>query len=268
VGLLTVILDDNQLWFAGIVAEVAIVALLIYRRVWRTLPVFCILCAWGLISDAGNYVVQKYFPQSYTTVYLIETIVDSALEFSVLVELAWSVLRPIRASLTRKALIVVAVLIVAAGAAVWPFSGILNLGKFPAVWQNLVHIQQTASFLRVLFFLVLAGCSQLLSIGWRDRELQVATGLGFYSIVSLAVTVLHSRQMLGDQYRHLNQLVAVSYILSIVYWVFAFATKEAERREFTPQMQSFLLAVAGTARTARITLAEPPTRIDRKPGKR
>jgi hypothetical protein len=165
-------------------------------------------------------------------------------------------------------LIVVAVLIVAAGAAVWPFSGILNLGKFPAVWQNLVHIQQTASFLRVLFFLVLAGCSQLLSIGWRDRELQVATGLGFYSIVSLAVTVLHSRQMLGDQYRHLNQLVAVSYILSIVYWVFAFATKEAERREFTPQMQSFLLAVAGTARTARITLAEPPTRIDRKPGKR
>jgi len=267
VGLLTVILDDNQLWFAGIVAEVAIVALLMYRRVWRTLPVFCILCAWGLISDAGNYIVQQYYAQIYTTTYLIETVVDSALEFGVLVELAWSVLRPIRASLTRKTLIVVAVLIVAAGAAVWPFSGIRDLSHYPSVWRNLVHVQQTASFLRVIFFLVLAGCSQLLSIGWRDRELQVATGLGFYSIVSLAVTVIHSHQGLGDQYRHLNAFVAISYILSIVYWVFSFATKEAERREFTPQMQSFLLAVAGTARTARIALAEP-TPIDRKPGKR
>jgi len=259
---------DNQLWFAGIVAEAAIVVLLLYRRVWRTLPVFCVLCAWGLISDAGNYVIQQYFPQSYTAAYLVETVVDSALEFAVLVELAWSVLRPIRASLTRKTLIVVGLLIVAAGAIVWPFSGIRDLGHFPPVWRNLVHLQQTASFLRVLFFLVLAGCSQLLSIGWRDRELQVATGLGFYSMVSLAVTVLQSHQVLGDQYRHLNQLVAVSYILSIVYWAFSFAAKEAARREFTPQMQNFLLAVAGTARTARVSMSEPPTPIDRKPDQR
>jgi hypothetical protein len=114
----------------------------------------------------------------------------------------------------------------------------------------------------------MAGCSQLLSIGWRDRELQVATGLGFYSMVSLAVTVLQSHQVLGDQYRHLNQLVAVSYILSIVYWAFSFAAKEEARREFTPQMQNFLLAVAGTARTARVSMSEPPTPIDRKPDQR
>jgi len=259
---------DNQLWFAGIVAEVAIVVLLMYRRVWRTLPVFCIFCGWGLVTDAGNYIVQQYFAQNYTTVYFIETIVDSALEFAVLVELAWSVLRPIRASLTRKALIVVGVLIVAAGAVVWPFSGIRDLGHFPPVWQYLVHVQQTASVLRVLFFLVLAAFSQLLSIGWRDRELQVATGLGFYSIVSLGVTVLQSHQILGDQYRYLNQFVVVSYILSIVYWAFSFAAKEATRREFTPQMQSFLLAMAGTARTARISMSQPPTPIDRKPGQR
>jgi hypothetical protein len=120
----------------------------------------------------------------------------------------------------------------------------------------------------VLFFLVLAGCSQLLSIGWRDRELQVATGLGFFSIVSLAVTVLHSHEGMGQQYRHLNEFVSAGYILSLAYWAFSFATKEAARREFTPQMQSFLLAVAGSARTARITLTDPPTPIDRKPGKR
>lgn len=259
---------DNKLWLATVVTELAIVALLAYRRVWRTLPVFCIFCVWGLLSDAGNYIVQQYFAQSYTTVYFIETIVDSALEFSVLVELAWSVLRPIRASLSRKTLLVVAVLIVAAGVALWPFSGIRDLGHYPPIWRDLVHLQQTTSFLRVLFFMLLAGCSQLLSIGWRDRELQVATGLGFYSIVSMAVTVLQSHQGMGQQYVHLNQFVSASYVLSLAYWAFSFATKEAERREFTPQMQSFLLAMAGTARTTRIALAEPPTPIDRNPRNR
>jgi len=259
---------DNQIWFATVVAEVAIVALLFYRRVWRTLPVFFIFCSWGLVSDVGNYVIQQHFSQSYTTAYFVETIVESILEFGILVELAWAVLRPIRASLPRRSLLVVCVLIVAAGAALWPFSGIRDLGHYPAVWRYLVHVQQTASFLRVLFFLLLAGCSQLLSIGWRDRELQVATGLGFYSVVSMGVTVLQSHQGMGQQYIHLNQFVSASYVLSVSYWAFSFATKEAARREFTPQMQSFLLAMAGTARTARISMAEPPTHIDRKPSKR
>jgi hypothetical protein len=264
----TLAVTDNELWIAGLVVEGAIVALLLYRRAWRTLPVFCALCAWGLLSDAGNYVVQRYFAENYTTVYLVETIVDSILEFGVLVELAWSVLRPIRASLSRKTLVVVAIIIVAAGAAIWPFAGLHKLGLYPPAWQNLVHMQQTASILRVLFFLVLAGFSQLLSIGWRDRELQVATGLGFYSIISLAVTVLHSHQGMGQQYRNLNQYESAGYLLSVLYWVFAFATKEAERREFTPQMQSFLLAMAGTARSTRIGLSESRSSIVRKPEKR
>jgi len=34
----------------------------------------------------------------------------------------------------------------------------------------------------------------------------------------------------------------------------SFAQKEAERREFSPQMQGLLLAVAGSARSTRIAL--------------
>jgi hypothetical protein len=247
---------DNILWFAGIAAEAAVVWLLLYKRVWRTLPVFCVYCAWALLSDGGNYAVQRFFNDSYTTTYLAEAIADSALQFAVLIELAWSVLRPMRTSLPRSALLAIAVLIAAAAAAIWPFAGIQGLSSFSTEWRNLVHVQQTASILRILFFLVLAGCSQLLSIGWRDRELQVATGLGFYSIVSVAVAILHSRQGMGQAYRNLNRFVAVSYLCSLVYWVVSFAQQEAERREFSPQMRSALLAVAGAARTTRVALAD------------
>ncbi|MGA2167727.1 MAG: hypothetical protein ABSG62_05905 [Terracidiphilus sp.] len=253
--MLTVSLD-NTLWIAGTVAEAAVIGLLLYRRAWRTFPVFCVYVAWGLLSDAGLYTIERFSPAGYLTTYAVMVALDSALQFGVLVELSWSVLRPIRGSLPRITLLIIAVLIVSVGAAVWPLSGIHGLADLPPQWRVLVHVQQTASILRILFFLTLVACSQLLSIGWRDRELQVATGLGFYSLVSLAVEILHSHQGMGQQYRYLNQFVVASYVCSLLYWVFSFATKEAERREFTPQMQGFLLAVAGTARTTRMALTD------------
>jgi hypothetical protein len=254
-GALTVNLD-NALLYIGIVADVAVVGLLLYRRFWRKFPVFCIYCAWILLGDVGDYVVLHSFPASYLTIYLTQTIVDSALQFGVLVELAWSVLLPIRASLPRGSLVVVGVLVLAVGAAVWPFTGIHQLSSLPLERRSLVHMQQTASILRVLFFLTLAGCSQLLSIGWRDRELQIATGLGFYSIISLAVEMFRSHLTMGSLFIHLNRFVVASYFCSLLYWVVCFAQKEAERRQFTPEMQRFLLAVAGSARATRIALAE------------
>jgi hypothetical protein len=96
----------------------------------------------------------------------------------------------------------------------------------------------------------------LLSIGWRDRELQIATGLGFFSMVSLSASILHTHQVPGAQYHLLDQIVAASYSCCLLYWAYCFARQEAERREFTPQMQNFLLAMAGTARTTRIALAD------------
>lgn len=46
--------------------------------------------------------------------------------------------------------------------------------------------------------------------------------------------------------------MTAGYVCCLLYWAVAFAQKEAERREFTPQMQKFLLAVAGAARSARV----------------
>ncbi len=254
-GTLTMSLDTT-LWFASFVAEAAVVALLFYRRVWRTLPVFCLYCTWLALIDAIGFPAMRFYPASYFMVYLTATIAYSVLEFGVLVELVWSILRPIRTSLPRAALAVVVGLVLALGAAIWPFADIPGFGGLPPAWHLLMRLLQTTSILRILVFLALAGCSQLLSIGWRDRELQVATGLGFYSLVSITVAILHTHQTLGPLYRHLNQVEVAGYICSLLYWVFSFAQKEAERREFTPQMQSFLLTVAAGARTTRVAMMD------------
>ena len=173
-----------------------------------------------------------------------------------------SVLRPVRTSLPRGAILGVGIVIALICAIIWPFAKTPGLEQLSFDSRMIVHFELTFSAMRILFFLAIAGCSQLLSIGWRDRELQIATGLGFFSIVSITVQMLHTSHApeFVAQYHHLEQLLSASFVCSIIYWAFSFAQKVPERREFTPQMQNFLLAVAGSARTARISMASSSER--------
>ena len=254
---------DNALWLAGIVTEAVVIGLLLYRRVWRVLPVFCIYCVWDLLSNVGVYASRNLIDK-YLLIYLFQSTIDFALQFCLIVELTWSVLRPLRAFLPRSSLPVVGVIIVLLGALIWPLSAISWHTNISTNYILLMHMQEDFSILRILFFLLLAGCSQLLAIGWRDRELQVVTGLFFYSFFGLAVAILKTQQALIGQYHILNRFVVASYLCSLLYWVFCFAQKEEKRRDFTPQMQKFLLALAGTARTSRVTVMES---VGKKPGK-
>ncbi|MGB7267089.1 MAG: hypothetical protein WBC92_16355 [Terracidiphilus sp.] len=247
---------DKAIWLAYMLIEAVVIGLLFYRRIWRTLPVFCGYCIWDLSSNIGAFLINRFYPSSYFHAYIAETIIDSVLQFSVLVELTWSLLRPLRASLSRSTLLVVAALILVAGAAIWPFAALTGIVHVTRSALLVAQLQQTMAILRILFFLLLAGGSQFLSIGWRDRELQVATGLGFYSLVSVAVSIFEAHQNTGPQYTHLIQFVVLGFLCTLLYWTFSFAQKEAARREFTPQMQSLLLAVAGAARSTRTALTE------------
>jgi hypothetical protein len=166
------------------------------------------------------------------------------------------VLRPIRSSLPKGSWIGIAVLIALAGLVLWPVAGLTTPRHLSAAGANFFRLQQTFAILRVVIFLGMAGFSQLFAIGWRNRELQVATGLGVFSMVSLTVTILHTHQNVGSPYHWLDQLVAASYLSALVYWVLSFATKEAERRNFSPQMESFLLIVGGAAKAGRIALTD------------
>ncbi len=116
--------------------------------------------------------------------------------------------------------------------------------------------------MKILFFLVLAGCSQLLSINWRDRELQIATGLGLYSLVSLIAAILQARQPAGPVYSLLSQIVVATMVFDYFYWIYSFVHEVAPRREFTPQMQEFLLTVTDAARSMRASLTGQGTRDD------
>jgi len=248
---------DTAILIASIVGEAVVSGLLLRRKAWQTLPCFTTYVIWTLTSDlASSLILWKMSPFVYGRYYIGQAIVDSLLQFTVLVELAWSVLSPVRPSLPRGSLVMLSLLIALAGLAIWPLAGMALPQNFTGLNVVLFQLQETVAILRVACFLVMASFSQLLSIGWRDRELQIATGLGFYSIVSLIVALLHSHQGTGPEYHWPDQALSVSYIGSLSYWVLIFATKEQERKEFSPQMQQLLLLMSGGARSDRVALGD------------
>ncbi len=258
---------ETLLAACGISAEAAVVVLLMKVRAFRTLPAFFVYMCWSLISDAALVSLQTQPAAIYFRIYEIQMVIDAAMTFAVLVELTWSVLRPLRSSLPQKAWAAIPFLIILAGLIVWPLAGLTVPGCVPGQNCDSGHfadqaafyfrLQQSFAILRVIVFFAMAGFSQLIGIGWRSRELQVATGLGFYSILSLGITVFHTYQLSGTQsYHWLDVAGAAGYIGTLTYWVFAFATKEAERKEFSPQMANFLLLIGGTARASRVALTD------------
>jgi hypothetical protein len=249
---------DFTVILVGMAAEAAIILLMLKGRVFRTFPIFSFYLCWSLFSDSFLYYIRVNYPfESFFRIYYIQLIIDSAMIFAVLVEVAWGVLRPIRNSLPKNSWIGIAILISVGALILWPIAGLVAPHHLRPAGMSLFRLQQTPAILRAVFFLALVGFSQMLSIGWRDRELQIASGLGFYSIVSLAVTVLHAHQKTtAPSYNLLDRIVGVSYLAALFYWTYCFAKRPVERREFTPQMRNMLLAMAGAARTARIDLEE------------
>lgn len=241
----------------GMAAEAVLILLLVRVRAFHTLPAFFFYSCWNLVSDLALLSVRSLPAATYFRIYEIEMVIDSIMIFTVLVELAWSVLRPLRASLPKRSWIAIPFLIAFAGLLIWPVAGFTIPARVNATGAVYFRLQQTFALLRVIVFFAMAGFSQLIGIGWRNRELQVATGLGFYSILSLAVTVLHTHQIVtGPQYHWLDELGAAGYLGALTYWVYAFATKEAERQNFSPQMANFLLLIGGTAKASRVALAD------------
>jgi hypothetical protein len=249
---------DIAVWLAGVALEAAVTLVVLRTGIARLLPVFAIFSVWNLVTDLCSKMVQAHYGYAslqYFRFFMVEHWLDAAMQIAVLVELAWSVLRPYRTVLPRATIYALAVVVLMTGAVAWPFTGIHGL-NIPQEWIPLIRLERTTSALRILFFLGLAGMSQVLAIGWRNRELQVATGLGFYSLVSLGASILHTYHASAAVFHMIDNALIASYDCVLLYWTVSFLQQEAPRQEFSPKMQNLLLTVAGSARAGRIAMED------------
>src|SRR5271157_5564453 len=135
------------------VAEAVLILLLVRVRVFRTLPAFFLYACWNFGGDVLYSTLQSLYPAASFRLYEGQMIIDSAMMFAVLVELAWSVLRPIRTSLPKHSWIGIAVLIALAGLLLWPVAGFtlpatLPTSRLTQEGLSLFRLQQTFAILR------------------------------------------------------------------------------------------------------------------------
>jgi hypothetical protein len=245
-----------QAWYSalsilGLVAEIALFAILLVRRQYKTFPVFTLYIAFNLFIDiAVGALAGLSSHQVVQSVALAMLPLQYLLELGVLFEIAWNVLRPVHASLPRgtiKVFIAFVVLAVAGGALL--ASQVHPTGN--KVYDIKAPMDLTVGLLRMSIFALTVGFAHVLGIGWKDRVLQLATALSFYSAADLIIS-------LGERHNGgpntLEPLRGVAYLVELGFLVWAFTTKEVRRREFSPQMEQFLVTLAGRAKLARTAL--------------
>jgi hypothetical protein len=235
----------------GMIAETTLLITLLARRQFKIFPIFTLYVAFNLLSDFGIGAVVVLYPihiaQSLAFVLLP---LQYLLELGILLEIAWNVLRPVHASLPRGS-----VRLFVAGVALALLGGVLLAWHFDNTGNKIqdvrVPLDLMVGLLRMLIFVATVAFAQLLGIGWKNKVLQLATALSFYSAVSLIVSLV---ERYSGRSQDLDGLVTVAATLELTFLVWAFTTKDVRRREFSPQMEQFLVTLAGRAKLARTAL--------------
>ena len=245
-------------------AECILLLILIVKKGWRNHSVFFAYLIWSILSDCAFFYMVTLHRNLTLTPYIVELSIDSILQFCVIAEVGWSTIKPVRNSLPKGLVFFLPVLLLVIAALCWPFASMVVPGNLRTHGHAILVLNQTIAILRIAFFLLLAGFSQFFSIGWRDREMQIASGLGFYAAISLVVAIIHSHGMVGPQYHWLDLVTSFGYLGTLAYWVVCFAQKEPETRKISPQMVRFLVSIGGTVQADRLALESV---VKKKPGK-
>jgi hypothetical protein len=235
----------------GIIAEIGLLIALVARRQFKIFPIFTLYVAFNLLSDlgVGTLVVLYSLHVGYIVAFGLLPL-QYLLELAVLLEITWNVLRPVHASLPQGTIRVfvsaVALALLGGIFLAWHFG---NTGN--KIQDIKVPLDLMVGLLRMLIFVATAGFAQLLGVGWKNKVLQLATALSFYSAVSLIVSLV---ERYSGRSKELDGLVSVAFTLELAFLVWVFTTKEVRRREFNPQMEQFLVTLAGRAKLARTAL--------------
>ncbi|MFT4113373.1 hypothetical protein [Silvibacterium sp.] len=239
---------DTLLWMAGILGEVSLSCVLLMRKHYRDFPLFVSWVIFNTLSEALVYILIHHASAlTYYKAYFVESIALSTLELCVLLEIAANVLRPVKRSLPAGILVALLILMVGIGAGGFWIAAHLNAATLLHP-RALIVLNTTIAILRLVTFVVIAGFSQVLGLGWKNHVLQLTTGLAFYAFVTLAVELVHSHLRAGPdfptQYARWDHLRILSYLCALYYWSYAFLRKEAPRKEFNSKMSEFLISIS------------------------
>jgi len=223
---------DSSLALYALLGHTAVLALIVYRRIYKSFPIFSAYLLLSLIAIGMSYLFRGF--NSVGTLYLALSFVDAAFIVAVLSELSMSVLRSLQSYLQSWTPLAIAYPLALSYAVIWQFvKGLDALAWLTPPLDYQVCLDLSGSGLQIIYFIAFTGVSRIAGIGWRSRQLQIAAGLGFLSFVNFWTTMVQlnlesSYAAHIHQYHLMDELKSFGWCCLMLYWTVNFARKERE----------------------------------------
>ena len=200
----------------------ALLVLLVRRRVYAKLPCFFAYTSFAVCADLARFLAHGHHDTYYATYYITEAGYDV---LGVLV--MYEVLRTVLAGLTRvwwvrlifPAVLLAGVVLSLARAQAAPTQFSRRLAFYILIGEIAVR------FVEVFIFAGLVTLVRVLGLRWRQYPFGVAAGFGLYATVALLITTKLSD--FGTRFMFLwNVTSLVAYSLAVLIWIWFFSVPQ------------------------------------------
>jgi hypothetical protein len=222
---------ENALWIASPVLQLAVVALMLWRRMHKTFPVFFIYIASQVAMFVLVYPIHRWFGyEAYFYAYWVCAGIALVIGFMVIHEIFLDIFRPFHTlkdlgSILFKWAGLVMLLMAGVVAAASPSSSAGPLVQSVVTVQRCVRIIQCGLILFLIIF------SKYLGVSWRHRSFGIALGFGSFAITEQIAVALRASGYIKEA--TLNFAILMSYNIAILMWMGYMAVKKTAREDMT-----------------------------------
>ncbi len=234
---------DDILWAAGFLAYIGLFSVLLIQQRWKEFPVFTTLVGFDTALTVALFLFYAHGSRLiYARLYWSAAIVDFALQLALVSEIARILLRP-TGTWVRDArnqfLLWGGAGIACAALLAWAVSPPGLSSK--EVWQ--VRGSLFTSLVICELVLVMALSATRLGLGWRSHVMALGQGLGVWAIVAVAVDSAQSFLGAKQSFATLDHVRIGVYCAVLGYWIVQFWRPEPVRREISPEMREYIVAL-------------------------
>ena len=237
---------DFEFWAVGLVLNVTLLVILLYRCRARVYPFFTALIALMVVKTIILFFISRYGTKiDYRHAYWSLTSFDTLLQLLVVYEVASQVFRPLtvwatdlRANFLRLAALSVSIALALAFLATppvrsWVQSFITRGNLFAAALMSELLVAMVA-------------LSVLSGYPWRTHAATIARGIGTYSLIAVVIESGHAYFGLeanNAAFVVLSQVRMLAYLGCVFYWVVALARDEVPSLVMPVEMRTRLLSL-------------------------
>jgi hypothetical protein len=234
---------DNVLWVAGVVANAALLCVLLLRRRWRTFPVFTLYIAFDVTRTLALMLVYHYGSiEAYRVAYWGTSFTATALQLGWLYEIARDVLRP-TGTWIRDArgqfLLWSGLGALIALAAAWAIRPVASSAV--GTWEVKGFV--FTSLLTCEIFLAMSVAANRLGLRWGNHVMALTIGLVPRAVTSVGCDIVYSAYGWTPYFAVLDHTRIFLYMAVEIYWAVTFWFPEQERAPVSPEMREYLVAL-------------------------